>query len=84
MILRTKLSVSCHAPETETSVATPMLKPLLMRDLACKRCSKVRTKINRLQKEICNHFQKLANAHADDLARTIMSTDDTRQMFEAA
>ena len=46
--------------------------------------SKVRTKINRLQKEICNHFQKLANAHADDLARTIMSTDDTRQMFEAA
>lgn len=36
--------------------------------------SNIRTKINRLKKEIRN---------AIDLARTIMSTDDTRQMFEA-
>lgn len=45
--------------------------------------SKVRSKINRLQKEIRSHLKKLASARADDLARTIMSTDDTRQMFEA-
>ena len=28
-------------------------------------------------------MKKLANARADDLARTIMSTDDTRQIFGA-
>jgi len=45
--------------------------------------TQVRTRINRLQKDIRKHLKNLADTRADDIARTIMSTDDTRQMFEA-
>jgi len=60
---------------------------ILQRKLKCNNNaadrSSLRTKINRLQKDIRHHLKKLANARADDSVRTIMSTDDTRQMFEA-